>query len=182
VTTPRRPRTSRLGAGIVLVAFASLCWILYGLSAGSTNRPYHPDGPPPSVVRLVAGQSYWLAVPDGVRAVRAAGADPARLSCTATRSGEDPGPLAVTGVVDSNGDTKFTDRIGSFVAARGGAVHVACQGIGAVYVESSDGGAFDWSGVWLVLASLGLVVGAPLLLSALRRPARVRAGDDQQVE
>jgi drug/metabolite transporter (DMT)-like permease len=172
------------GAVLVLVGLAS--WVLYAVAAHRENRAYSPHGAPPAYVRVAAGHTYWLAVPGGVEKLRAAGIDPARLTCTAAARGEAAGALAVTSAVTaSNPDSKFTDRIGSFVAARSAQLHIGCAGIASVYVENPEDGGFDWSGAWLVLASAALVVGLPLLASGLRRPrvpVRTLDGEDDEVE
>ena len=166
---PRRG-TRALPAGLVLVALGLVAWALYGFTASREHTVQHANGAPPASVRLAAGHVYWLAVPGGVKRLRAAGVDPTHLACSATPPGRPATALSVTPVVDANnGDTKFVDRIGSFVAAGGGRFHVTCSGIGAVYVVNSADAGFEWSGFWLVAASGLLVVGLPLLLSGLRR-------------
>jgi hypothetical protein len=159
-----------LPAGLALLVLGLASWALYGFSAGREHTVHHPNGAPPASVRLAAGHQYWLAVPGGLDRLRALGVDPTKLACVAaTQFGLDNG-LAVSGVVDtSNGETKFVDRIGSFVAARSGRFQVTCAGVGAVYVVNAADAGFEWSGFWLVLASAALVVGFPMLLSGLRR-------------
>jgi hypothetical protein len=173
----RTRRPPRLAWGLLLVLAGLLCWILYAIAARSENQPYRPHGDPPTTVRLTGGHTYWLAVPGGVETVRDRGADPAGLDCTATSAG--PGSSAealdvAEAVSKDNSDTKFTDRIGSFVAARSGTFRVTCAQIGRVYVDSDDS-PFDWSGLWLVLASAALAAGLPLTFSGLRRPRETLA-------
>ena len=177
----RRPRASRvLPAGLVLIVIGLVAWALYGVSSGREDTVQHPNGPPPTTVRLNAGHRYWLAVPGGVDSVRAAGVDPTKLACfaAAPQFQLDTG-LAVTGVVDtSTGDTKFVDRIGSFFAARSGRYHVTCTSLGTVYVTNAADAGFEWSGFWLLLASGALLVGFALFLSGLRQ-AGIRRRDSQ---
>jgi len=171
VIAPRAALPQRLWAGLALVLVGLASWALYAVAAGRANTAYHPNGAPPQYVRLVGGHTYWIAVPDGIHRLRAAGLDPSKVICTAGRAGEAPGPLAVAAVVNSStDDSKFVDRIGSFIVASTGRYHVECTSIGTVYVENAADGGFDWSGLWLVLASGALVVGLPLVLSGLRRP------------
>jgi hypothetical protein len=157
-----------MGVAVVLVGLVS--WLLYGVQAGRENRSYHPNGTPPKYVRLETGHTYWLAVPGGVSRLREAGVAPTALTCTATAAGQAPGPLTVNGVVGQDTDeTKFLNRFGSFVAARSARVEIRCSGLGRVYVENAADTGFDWSGLWLVLASAALVVGFPLTISGWRR-------------
>ena len=170
VTAPRPPLPKALVAGAVVVVLGLVSWALYGLAAGRENTAYHANAAPPYAVRLSGGHAYWLAVPGGVGRLRQAGVDPSRLACTATQAGHAATTLGLTPVVQKYADdTKFLDRVASFVAARSGRFHVACNGVGGVYVANPAGGAFDWSGLWLVLASVALAVGLPLVLSGLRR-------------
>jgi hypothetical protein len=169
-TGHRSGRPRALPAGVVLVVLGLAAWALYGFSAGRENTVQHPNGAPPATVRLVAGHQYWLGVPGGVGRLRAAGVDPTRLACFGAAAGRAPAGLADTPVVDANNpDTKFVDRIGSFYAARSGRFHVTCTGVGSLYVLNAADAGFEWSGLWLVLASGAMVVGFPLLLSGLRR-------------
>ena len=165
-----------LVAGIAVVLLGVVSWGLYAIAAGRENTPYHPNAAPPSSVRLVGGHTYWLAVPGGVRSVRDIGLVPSKLSCSTSENGENgaaAAPLAVVAVVAAGSDdTKFVDRIGSFAAPGSGRFHVECSGLGTVYVENAADAGFDWSGLWLVLASAALVVGLPLVLSGLRRRAQ----------
>src|SRR4051794_30934870 len=182
VTTPRPPLPRMLIAGVVVVLLGLVSWAIYGVQAGRENYSFDPQGAPPKQVRLVAGHTYWLAVPGGLSRVRQAGLDPVTLACTATAPGRTARELEVTAVVThSTDDSKFANRIGSFVAPRTGRLRVSCAGLGTVYVENAADAGFDWSGWWLVLASAALVVGFPLVVSGLRRPAPA-ATDDSAAE
>ena len=177
MTAPRPQLPPRLFAGAALVLIGLVSWALYSVAAGSENHSFRPNGAPPASVRLVEGHTYWIAIPGGVARLRASGVDPAHLSCTAAPPGQAPAALKVSPVVSAGSDdTKFINRIGSFVAGRSGSVHVECQGIGVVYIDNAADSGFDWSGLWLVLAALALVVGLPLILSGLRRPTSGRTG------
>jgi hypothetical protein len=177
---PAAPRRL-LAGGMVLVFVGLLSWVLYGYQAGRENHSYKPHGAPPASVRVESGHTYWLAVPGGVTALRAAGLDPTAPTCTAAAPGQGPGQLRVTPVVSKDvSDTRFINRFASFVAAASASLRINCTGIGAVYVDNPAGAAFDWSGFWLVLASLALVVGLPLILAALRGLGR--PGDEHEVE
>lgn len=161
---PAAPRA--LAVGALLVVLGVLCWLLYAVQAGTEQHSYAAGGPPPNYVRVVSGHTYWIAIPGGVRAESGAGLDPAKLQCTATSPGEAPGPLDVAA---ETGDSKAIDQIGSFVAQVSARVHVDCTGIGSVYVDNAADAGTDWSGVWLVLASILLAIGLPVTLAALRR-------------
>lgn len=164
--TPPRPIAPRpLSVGAILVFAGLAMWALYVQQSRGESHAYSPDGKPANYVQLVAGHTYSIAIHGGVAREAELGLDPAALQCTAARSGEAPGSLEVD-AYDAN--TKATNAIASFVSQVSGEVHVECTQVGAVYVDDAADAAFDWSGVWLVFASLALVVGLPLTLSALR--------------
>jgi hypothetical protein len=153
----------------VLVLAGLAAWALYVQRSGNEPQAYARGGKPPAYVQVHAGGTYRIAVRGGVATEAQAGIAPASLSCTAARPGAAPGRLDLT---YENADTKATDDIASFTAAITGQLHVQCTGLGDVFVANADDSPFDWSGVWLVLASLALVVGTPLVLSLLRVASR----------
>jgi hypothetical protein len=169
--SPARPALPRaLIAGPVVVIVALAVWALFVLQSNKETHSYnHGDNPPPANVELKKGATYGVALHGGVAREVARGLVPGTLQCTATKQGQAPGPLQVN--AEAQG-TKATDRIGWFVAEFGGRVHVECAGIGTVFIDNAEDAGFDWSGVWLVLASVLLAIGLPLTLSGLRRAGR----------
>lgn len=168
-----------LVCGIVVVLAGTACWALYGLQAGRERRAYTHAGAPPAHVQLTARHTYWLSVPGGVRHLDKVGVQVSSLQCTAAGAGQTPGALSVT---PQGKDTKATDEIASFFSGITGQVHIECAGVGAVFVTGGAADGFDWAGLWLILASVLLVIGIPLTLSGRRllpgRPARGRRDDD----
>jgi hypothetical protein len=169
-------------AGTLLLIAGLASWAFFVQRSNTEPHSYSRGGKPPSSVRLVAGDTYSIAIHGGVDREVQLGLSPSALQCTAALAGQAPGALEL--VVEQQ-DTKATDKIASFVSAISGVVQVQCTGIGRVYVDDAADATFDWSGVWLVLASLALAIGVPLMLSALRGPVRssVRAGgEDDEVQ
>lgn len=164
---PSKPRGS--GVGVLLIALGALCWLLYAIQSGREQHAYAHGGAPPNYVQLEAGQQYWIAIPGGVRSEVSAGLDPANLKCTLTRP--DGNAEELTLAVE-NSDSNATDQIASFIADTSGQRHVDCTGIGSVYVDNAVDSGTDWSGVWLVLASVLLAIGFPLTLAALRAASK----------
>lgn len=182
--TAPRPTISRVAlAGPLLVLVGLACWALYVKQSRSQPHAYSHGANPPSYVRLLAGQTYWISVRGGVARVAELGIDPTALHCTAARTGETPGAVQL---VTETSDTKENDRIASFVSTVSGQVQIRCDGIGAVYVDNAADAPYDWSGFWLVLTSITLAVGLPLTLSFLRRVsvngASFALDDDDEVE
>lgn len=168
----------------MLVLAGLVSWALYINTSGDEPHAYSRGGRPPAYVRVVPAASYRLAIRGGVRKEIELGFDPASLSCTANRPGEVPGALKVSPETKGGNDNGGPiNDIGSFVSTIRGMVHVACAGLGPVFVDNAAGAAYDWSGLWLVLASLALIIGGPLVLSVLRAPAtRTTDSQDQGVD
>lgn len=166
MSEPRRTRLGASIAGTVLVVGGLAAWALYVQRSGNEPHAFARGGRPPAYVQVHAGKTYRIAVRGGIATETQLGIAPDSLSCTAARPGKAPGALKLT---TENADTKAIDDIASFVSAVNGRLHVTCAGLGPVFVANADDAAFDWSGVWLVLASLALVAGTPLVLSLLRR-------------
>lgn len=181
VTAPRpiTPRLLALGSVLVVIGLAS--WALYVKQSGGEAHAYNDSGKPANYVQLVAGKTYSIAIHGGVAREAELGIDPAALQCTVTRPGAGPASLHVQ---PQDASTKAINEIATFVSDVSGQVHVECAGIGTVYVDDAVGAPFDWSGTWLVLASLALVIGLPLTLAALRGTtvSAGAAGDYDEVE
>lgn len=165
MSAPRPPSPRLLITGAALILLGLAAWALYAVQSGREPHAYTAGGDPPNYVKVAAGHTYRLAIPGGVKREIALGVQPSTLQCTAAAPGQAPGALPVTA---AQTDTKATDEIGSFVSTVTATVHIECDRVGAVYVDNASDSAFDWSGVWLVLAALALVIGIPLTLSALR--------------
>jgi hypothetical protein len=157
----------------VVVGLAS--WALFALQSGREKHSYAHGGPPPAFARLVAGHEYAVSVPGGTSALRAGGVDPSTLQCSATPAGG----TAVAVAISAESSQKALNQIATFNAPGSGDYRITCTGVGAVYVDDAADAGFDWSGLWLVLASAALVVGLPVTLAGLRRPTQDDA--DQSV-
>jgi hypothetical protein len=182
VSAPRSGYLRLLAGGALLVLAGVACWAMYAVQSGREHRAYAHGGTPRSYVHLVAGHLYFLAVPGGVKHLDKAGVQVSALQCTAAAPGQAPGALSIT---SQSRDTKAIDQIASFSAVRSGYFHIECDRLGAVFVDGTKDG-FDWSGLWLILASVALVIGIPLTLSGRRLvpagPPRRRADDDDDFE
>ncbi|HKC26558.1 MAG TPA: hypothetical protein VKB75_00975 [Jatrophihabitans sp.] len=165
MTDPRPRATRTLVVALLLVAAGLGFWALYVKQSGAGRQAYSRGGAPADYVQVVAGKTYGLAVPGGVSREAQLGVNPSALQCTASSPGRAPGALSIAA---EKSDTKATDRIATFDSTITGRVHIECAGLGTVYVDNSADAPYDWSGVCLLLAVLTLVIGLPLLLSALR--------------
>jgi hypothetical protein len=176
VTAPSRKSPWMAIVGTVLVLAGLAAWALYVKTSGDEPHAYARGGKPPQYVEVKAGETYRIAIRGGVGAEALAGIAPADLSCTAAAPGQAPGALNLT---DESTDTKATNDIASFVSAINGRLHVECTGLGPVFVDNAEDAAFDWASFWLVVASLALIVGTALVLSALRAAGGASRRPDQ---
>lgn len=159
--TARLP-IARTVAGLALVAVGVLLWAGYHVVARGEAHSYTDGAAPPAYVTLHAGARYTLGYPGGRPAAERQGVSPDALTCTATPRGGAPTRLQVA--AEASG-TKATTQIASFRAPFGGPARVRCAGLSPVYVDNATG---DPSGYLLVLATIALAVGVPVLLSAGR--------------
>ncbi len=161
-TRHRRAARARTLTGSALLAAGFLLWLWYHVTASGEAHSYTDGEAPPRSVQLHAADRYVLGYPGGLPAIQRAGVRAQALRCTAvTPTG---GSTVLQLAVEPDG-TKATDQIASFRAPGTGRVHVACQGLPAVYVDNASG---DPSGVLLVAATVLLALGAPIALSGAR--------------
>lgn len=164
--TAAGPRPDRRAPWAVALVVAGLVLLAaFALLKGTEDHAY-ASGSPPTQVEVTAGRTYSLALPGGVTQVARALGDPSALACTITPDGEAGRQLAVAPVAF---DTRALHQIASFVAPVSGRVAIGCQSLPRVYVDDADDTGTDWAGVSLLLATICLTVGLPLLLSVLRR-------------
>lgn len=170
-------RAPRLVAPLALIAIGVVCWAFARSSTFTSAHSYSAAGTPSATVHLTRGHTYSLAVPGGITALHRLGVNAATATCTATGSNGFPGRLTLHAEA---ADTKAVNEFASFVAATTGQVTVACTSPAgakdavACYVDNADDAAADRSGYLLLIAVAALVLGLPLLLSALRVGGRER--------
>lgn len=161
---PASGASRRAFAAAALVVLGLALWALYRFSAGGDPYAYAPGAQVPATVTLHEGHTYHLAIPGGPSALPVGPSQVGTLRCVFTRS--DGGATALQLGVDSD---KATNQFAVVVAPLTGSGQVSCAGLGPVFVAGDDS-PYDVSGLLLVLATIALTVGAPLLLSVLRRP------------
>lgn len=191
MTRPRRTTARLAFAGALLVVVGLGCWALYWLRSGTEDHSYSRNPIPPTTVHITLDKTYGIAIPGGVQAEQDLGLDPGSVRCTVSAASGATNPLPVTA---EGTDTKATNQIASFLAPFTGRAHVQCQGLPPVFVDNADDASADVSGIWLVLATIALTVGVPLVISALRSAGRPRAaapvvvgsavapGEDEEIE
>lgn len=155
---------------MVLVVLGLGLWAVYRFAAGNEPHSFARGGIAPTYVQVIGGNTYDLAIPDGVTAESQLGLEPAALRCTQSTPGAAAMPLSLRA---EQASTKATNQIATFVAITTARIHIDCPGLPPVFVDDAVGAGTDRSGLWLVLASIALATGVPLTLSVLRRPSEV---------
>jgi hypothetical protein len=165
---------------VLLVILGGVCWAGFRALSGSENHAYSPGSVPPHTVRVTAGHTYELAYPGGVAALAGQGVDPASLQCQWSQRGSSTRQaLAVDG---ADPTTVERNAVGQFLAPVSGAIHIACDSLGTMFVDDADDSHADSAGWLLAAATIALTIGVPLALSALRGrrlPPRPSSEDDE---
>jgi hypothetical protein len=167
---------------VTLLAVGVLCWLSSRLAARTENHAYSTGAMPPTSVHVTAGRTYHLAYPGGVAALEGQGIDPGSLQCQWSQAG---GSRHTLSLVTEPPTTLARNVVASFQADTTGAIHVACDALGAMFVDDADDAKGDPSGWFLLVATLLLTAGVPLTLSGLRGagPASAGpAGEDEEIE
>jgi hypothetical protein len=179
----RHGSPARTGAAAaMLIVLGVLAWGGYRLAAGTENHAYSPNPVPPASVLVSRGHTYDLAYPGGVDALSAQGIDTQSLQCQWSPAG---GPKQALAVMALGSGSTARNTVATFVAPASGPIHVACDGIGAMFVDDARDAGSDRSGWFLIAASVALTLGLPLALSAVRsrRLASGRlAREDDEIE
>ncbi len=166
----RSPRGAKVLAwvGLFLVVAGALVLIGRYLTAHYERHSYLDGQPPPRYVTVRAGHSYWISVPGGVKYEQELGQPPQALQCSIQQPN---GPDITLEVTRESNDTKMINTIASFRSPVSGRAHVSCVGLSDIYLDDTSG---DPSGVLLVLGTVLLTVGVPLLLSGVRTVSSAR--------
>ncbi|HZZ95729.1 MAG TPA: hypothetical protein VFE19_01850 [Jatrophihabitantaceae bacterium] len=166
----RVPRVA-ISAALLLIGLAS--WGLWRVLSGTEDLPFAQSASPPTSAHVTKDKTYSLAVPGGVRAMVARGVPLANSNSGQTLAlhcswSPGAGETRTLELSPESSDTKAENTIGHFDSPITGALHVDCDGWGAVFIPDADNRPADASGWALVLATITLTIGAGLGLSALR--------------
>jgi hypothetical protein len=164
------PSTSRasvaraaVATGLVIAAL-----LLGGLSrilSGTEHHAFAEGALAPSSAHVTLGHTYHLSTPDGVKGIRARGADANTAQCEWSVGGAANQALVVAAAGES---TKATDVVATFVAPYTGDIHVSCLGWDPMFIDDADDASGDYAGWLLLLATITLALGAAVGMAALR--------------
>lgn len=177
----RAPRgaTGRGALAVLLLALGLMFAVFYRIADGSEHHSYNSGALAPTTVHVTAGRQYEISVSGGVKAVQAH-VDPASITCTYRLGGGAQASLAVSPL---GSDTRTLHAVATFVSPKTGDVHIDCAGLaGGVYVDDADNTPADLAGLFVLLTTIALTLGAALGLSELYRRSTARRGEHDQVE
>jgi hypothetical protein len=169
--------------GALLLLIGAVCCVGYRVSSGAEHAVYSPNAVPPTSVHVTANHTYALSYPGGAGALDAQGLSAQDLQCEWSQ----PGGTRMTLPVVGEDSSASRNAVATFQATVTGSIHVACDGLGAMWIDDADSAGTGWSAWFVLFAILTLVPGVGLSLSALRRGPRAVDSDrpygrDDEVE
>lgn len=161
---PANRASRRLAAGVVLVLLAITCLGLAKLVAGAQRHAYDAHATPPATYSVTAGRDYQLSTSAGVDALVKSGviANGAQPSCLAIGEDGVQTPLQLDSVRDDPRDLHVFANWHSAITDQ---VHIACNGVPAVFLDDADDSPPDYSAPLILLAAVLGVIGVVLLAS-----------------
>jgi hypothetical protein len=155
----------RATIAVVLIALAVLFAVLYRIENSREDHSYNSGGSPPKNVKVTLGKQYEISTPGGMGRLLALGGLPTALNCNYTPvDGTQTRQLDTTGLAT---DTRTTHTVATFIAPVSGLVRIECRALGATYIDDADNVGGDPAGLFLLLCTILLTLGAALGLSVL---------------
>jgi hypothetical protein len=179
VTEHSGPRTGRGALAVALIILGILFAVLYRYENSRENHSYNDGGAAPIYVHLTAGKQYEISTPGGMDALVKVGSSASALNCNYTP--QDGPATAVLTTTSLGTGTRTTHAVATFSSPVTGLVRVECRALQSTYIDDADNVGGDPAGLYLLLCTITLSVGAMLGLSALywrRRPERSIAVDE----
>jgi len=150
-----------------LIALAALFAVLYRIDNSREDHSYNAGATPPTTVRLTKGRTYEISTPGGRSTLAATGASAGALNCNYTTvRGAETAELTTTSL---GSDTRTTHAVATFVAPVSGLVHIECRALTATFIDDADNVSGDPAGLFLLLCTISLTIGAMVGLSVLYR-------------
>jgi hypothetical protein len=171
--------TARAGIGgrgllaIALIVLAAVFAVLYRVENSSEDHSYNSGATPPLTVHVTLGRQYEISTPGGPKALTArVGAGSLNCNYTAV-NGSSTDALDTTRLDDG---TRTTHAVGTFIAPVTGSVRIECRALTATFIDDADDVSGDPAGLFLLLCTICLTVGAMLGLSVLYQRSLARTG------
>jgi hypothetical protein len=163
-----------------LIILGILFAVLYRYENSRENHSYNDGGAAPIYVHLTAGKQYEISTPGGMDALAKVGSSASALNCNYTP--QDGPATAVLTTTSLGTGTRTTHAVATFTSPVTGLVRVECRALQSTYVDDADNVGGDPAGLYLLLCTITLSIGAMFGLSALywrRRPERPIAVDER---
>jgi hypothetical protein len=171
---PVRTGVGRRGLlAIGLIVLAAVFAVLYRVENSSEDHSYNSGATPPLTVHVTTGKQYEISTPGGPKALTARVGSGA-LNCNYTPvNGNSTDALDTTRFDDG---TRTTHAVGTFVAPVTGSVRIECRALTTTFIDDADNVSGDPAGLFLLLCTICLTVGAMLGLSVLYQRSIARSG------
>jgi hypothetical protein len=154
---PRLTASRRLGAGVMVVLLALVCFGSSRLVAGGQRHAYNPRATPPPTYHLIGGKVYQLSAAAGLSTLTKTGVLGPGItpSCLWSTGG---GTENEVQIVSTKDDERDLHVFATFQVPSTGDFHISCQGIKEVFVDNAEDAGRDLSALLLVISTiLGLV-------------------------
>jgi hypothetical protein len=159
---------------IGLIVLAAVFAVLYRVENSSENHSYNSGATPPLTVHITLGRQYEISTPGGPKALSArVGAGSLNCNYTAV-NGTSTDALDTTRLDDG---TRTTHAVATFIAPVTGSVRIECRALQSTFIDDADNVGGDPAGLFLLLCTICLTVGAMLGLSVLYRRSQARTAD-----
>ena len=176
----RRSLPGRGPIALVLLVLGVGLFCLYLVFNGSEHHSYNAGAKPAQNVQVTGGKVYEISTPGGVVGLQHRGLDPNSIACTYSTSQVASSSLSISSL---GGGTRTTHAVATFVAPVSGDISISCTELSSgVFVDDADNAPSDPSGLFLLLATIALGVGAPIGMSYLYSRSLGRPRQDDQVE
>jgi hypothetical protein len=156
-SAPRLTASRRVGAGVIVLLLALVCFGSSRLVAGGQRHAYNPHATPPPTYRLIGGKVYQLSAAGGLSTLTKTGVLGPGISPSCFWS-TDGGTENVVQIVSTKDDERDLHVFATFQVPSTGDFHISCQGIKEVFVDDAEDAGRDLSALLLVISTiLGLV-------------------------
>ncbi len=169
------PAAGGVALAVALIVLGIVFAVLYRYENSRETHSYNDGGAAPVYVHLTDGKQYEISTPGGMDALTKAGSSASALNCSYTP--QDGAATTALTTTSLGAGTRTTHAVATFTSPVTGLVRVECRALQSVYIDDADNVGGDPAGLFLLLCTITLSVGAMFGLSALYWRRRPQAGD-----
>jgi hypothetical protein len=182
---PRLTASRRLGAGVIVVLLALVCFGSSRVVAGGQRHAYNPRATPPPTYHLIGGKIYQLSAAAGLSTLTKTGVLGPGITPSCFWS-TDGGTVNEVQIVSTKDDERNVHVFATFQVPSTGDFHISCQGIKEVFVDDAEDAGRDLSALLLVIATILGLVGFAAAMSGgyelVSSPTEESFGEDDEVD